>query len=72
MSEKEEDKNFQIRLTDLYELEKISDIEKRNELLSKAENSKELIWRVNGELSRQKREENEKKLIEQIEEKGIK
>ena len=38
MSEKEEDKNFQIRLTDLYELEKISDVEKRNELLSKAEN----------------------------------
>lgn len=72
MSEKEEDKNFQIRLTDLYELEKISDVEKRNELLSKAENSKELIWRVNGELSRQKREENEKKLIEQLEEKGIK
>lgn len=55
MSEKEEDKNFQIRLTDLYELEKISDVEKRNELLSKAENSKELIWRVNGELSRQKK-----------------
>ena len=72
MSEKEEDKNFQIRLTDLYELEKISDVEKRNELLSKAENSKELIWRVNGELSRQKREENEKKLIEQLEEKGTK
>lgn len=72
MSEKEEDKNFQIRLTDLYELEKISDVEKRNELLSKAENSKELIWRVNRELSRQKREENEKKLIEQLEEKGIK
>lgn len=72
MSEKEEDKNFQIRLTDLYELEKISDVEKRNELLSKAANSNELIWRVNGELSRQKREENKKKLIEQLEEKGIK
>lgn len=72
MSEKEEDKNFQIRLTDLYELEKISDVEKRNELLSKAANSNELIWRVNGELSRQKREENKKKLIEQLGEKGIK
>ena len=72
LREKEENKAFQLSFTDLYELEKIKDINKRNEILEKAVNSRDLEWRISSAVKREKREALNKKIIEALEEKGIK
>lgn len=50
LREKEESSNYQLSLTDLYELEKIKDIEKRNQILKNSSSSRDITWRVNQEL----------------------
>ena len=60
LKEKNADENFQMTLKDMYELEKIDDIEKRNEILSKVRNSSELTAQVYSYIKTKKRE----KLIE--------
>ena len=44
LKEKQDDDSFQLSLTDLIELEKLKDIDKRNEILSKARSSSELRY----------------------------
>lgn len=46
LTRREENKDFQLTLTDLYELEKVQDIKKRNEILKTAVSSREIACRV--------------------------
>ena len=47
LKEKQDDMAFQLSITDLIELEKVKDIEKRNEILAKSRNSSELKYLAN-------------------------
>ena len=42
LKKKQEDDSFQLSLTDLYELEKVKDVKTRNDILNKAESSRDL------------------------------
>src|SRR5699024_8991558 len=44
LAEREENESFQLSLTDLYELEKVKDIDERNKTLAHASNSRDLKW----------------------------
>ena len=58
LKKKEDDKSFQLTLSDLYELEKIKDIKKRNEVLKSVSNSRDLAWRAKTAAREEKRDEN--------------
>ena len=56
LKEKNEDEEFQLSLTDLYKLEQIKSIDKRNEVLSKAKTAKDIDWLVKSTVDEEKRE----------------
>lgn len=60
LKKKEDDKSFQLSLSDLYELEKIKDIKKRNEVLKSVNNSRDLAWRAKNAAREEKRDESYK------------
>lgn len=72
LQSKEQDGSFQLSLTDLYELEKIKDVETRNKILKEAKNSRDISWKVESTLSSLKRNETAEKLIQMMEDMGIK
>jgi len=55
LKEKNEDEAFQLSLTDLYKLEQIKSIEKRNEVLSKAKTANDIDWLVRSTVDEEKR-----------------
>jgi len=55
LKEKNEDEAFQLSLTDLYKLEQIKSIEKRNEVLSKAKTANDIDWLVRSTADEEKR-----------------
>ena len=57
IQEKEADDCFQLTLKDLYELEKIKDVDIRNEILKEAKTSEQLKWKIHSKLDDIKREE---------------
>lgn len=63
LKEKQDSDSFQLSLTDLIELEKIKDIDKRNEILKKARNSSELKYMAKSEAERIEKEETFEKII---------
>lgn len=71
LQKKEQRDGFQLSLTDLYELEKIKSVSKRNEILKRAENSREITASVRREVAEEKRNMVAKKLIKLLEKKGI-
>lgn len=60
----EEDDSYQLTLKDLYELEKIKDVEVRNKILEKSKNSQNLKWNI----EQQVKEDKEQKVQQLIEE----
>ena len=60
LKKKEDDKSFQLTLSDLYELEKIKDIKRRNEVLKNCHSSRDLAWRAKTAAGEEKRDENYK------------
>ena len=72
LKKKEQDENFQLTLKDLYELEKIQDIEKRNEILALSRSSSELVSRAQNAVATAKREACEKTIIEMLEDMEVK
>lgn len=60
LKKKEDDKLFQLTLSDLYELEKIKDIKRRNEVLKNCHSSRDLAWRAKTAAGEEKRDENYK------------
>lgn len=72
LAEREENKDFQLTLTDLYELEKVQDIKKRNEILKTAASSREIAWKAKQAVREEKIQKNAQVVIEILEEKGVK
>lgn len=71
LQEKEAEAEFQISLSDLYELEKIKSIEKRNEILKSARNSREITSNVQRIISEEKQKDVEKKILLLLKKEGI-
>lgn len=63
---------FQLSLTDLYELEKVKDTEKRNKILSEALSSRELKWRVNRAVKEEKENKVAAEIMPKLEKMGVK
>ena len=68
LKEKNADENFQMTLKDMYELEKIDDVEARNEVLSTSGNSANLKANVSRYLESQKKQQNRKIFYEKLKE----
>lgn len=68
LKEKNADENFQMTLKDMYELEKIDDVDERNKILSKVRNSSELKFKVNDYIKAKEREELIEKTFEILKE----
>lgn len=62
----------QLTLTDLYELEKVQDIKKRNEILKTAVSSREIAWKAKQAVKEEKIKKNAQIVFEILEEKGVK
>lgn len=62
---------FQLSLTDFFKLEKVDDLEKRNEILREATDGRELENMVQRYLREKKAEKNAEKLVKEFEEIGI-
>lgn len=71
LQEKETEGEFQLSLGDLYELEKIKSIEKRNEILKGARNSREITSNVQRIISEEKQKGVEKKILSLLKKAGI-
>lgn len=69
---KVDDESFQLSLSDLYELEKIKDIDTRNEILKKCSSSNNIKWEVARAVNKEKREKKIKEIEKILEAKGIK
>ncbi len=72
LKEKEEKRGFQMSLTDLYELEKVEDIETRNEILNKATDSRNLAYLAKNAVEQRKKEQIKALCIEKLEKVGVK
>lgn len=68
----EEDESFQLNLTDLYELEKIKDVETRNKILASSTNSSQIKWKVKSAVEEAKVNEAAEKIMEKLRQQGIK
>lgn len=71
LQEKEEEGEFQLSLSDLYELEKIKSVEKRNEILKGARNSREITSNVQRIISEEKQKAVEKKILSLLKKEGV-
>ena len=71
LKEKQQDDAFRLTLKDLYELEKIKDVEMRNEILDKASSSRDIVSRVQNEITNAKKKENAKKLKTKLKKMGV-
>lgn len=72
LQEKEQEEGFQLSLSDLYELEKIKSVSKRNKILRDASSSRDIANSVRNIVAEEKREANAKKIIALLKKKGIK
>lgn len=71
LKEKEQDDSFQLTLKDMYELEKVKDVKKRNEILRTARNSENLKWMCISAAKEEFMKENLDKLKKIFEDTGI-
>lgn len=71
LQEKEAEGEFQLSLSDLYELEKIKSVKKRNQILKDARNSREIASSVRRIISEERQKATEKKVIALLEKAGI-
>lgn len=69
--EKQEEDGFQLSLTDLYELEKVKDMKKRDEILKKAQSSREITSEVQRTLREEKKKEAEQALKKMLKKAGF-
>lgn len=72
LKEKDQDDGYQLTLKGLYELEKITDIDKRNQILSESNSSVDLVARARGAAATEKREKIKQKIVSTLEIAGIK
>lgn len=72
LRKKEQSDCFQLTLKDLYELEKIEDINTRNKILREATDSRNLIWKAQSAAMEEKRTKKENQIVESLKKMGIK
>lgn len=72
LKKKEENDGFQLSLKDLYELEKIENMEARNKVLKEAYSSADLAMRAKNVAKKEKQDKRADKIIKMLEELGIK
>lgn len=72
LKEKESDDSFQLSLKDLYELEKVADIDVRNKILKESRSSRDIVWKSQNAVTEASRDKVEKALIEMFEASDIK
>ena len=72
LKKKEKDGTFQLSLKDLYELEKIKDIETRNKILKESNDSRDLVWKAHQAADQEIINERYAKLEEMFKSEGIK
>ena len=71
LAKKTKDEGFQMTLKDMYALEKIDDVNIRNEVLKDAENSSQLSWKIDNRIKAIEDKKKTAQLIEMLEEKGV-
>ncbi|MBQ9302054.1 ParB/RepB/Spo0J family partition protein [Butyrivibrio sp.] len=71
LKEKQDDDSFQLTISDLIELEKIKDVEKRNEILKRAKSSSELKYQANSAAKEEEKQEKFTKITTILEKLGI-
>lgn len=71
LQKKEQDSSFQLTLKDLYELEKVKDINTRNKILKESGNSRDLVSRAKSAVSEEKRKENAKAIEVMLKKLGV-
>lgn len=71
LREKAENESFQLSIKDLQVLEKIEDIDIRNEVLKSADNSGQLAWKTGNMLQKIENDRNKENIIKMLEEKGV-
>ena len=71
LREKAEDGNFQLTITDLAKLEKVSNIAVRNKILREAKDSRDLAWKAQSAADDEKRKKVTKKLTALAKKEGI-
>ena len=69
--EKEDDDSYQLSIKDMYELEKIKDVDKRNQILSKSTDSSNLKYLIEQSVREEERDKKARKIIAQLEEMGV-
>ena len=72
LADREENGEFQLSLTDLYELEKVKDVEERNRILSHASNSRDIKWSVERTVREEKENQAAGEITAKLEEMGVK
>lgn len=72
LKKKEQQDGFQMNLMDLYELEKIEDIEERNKILNEATDSKNLAFRVRSSMKEAQKKVTEKAILQLLFDNGYK
>ena len=72
LKEKEQNDGYQLTLKGLYELEKITDIDKRNEILRQSGSSVDLVARARSAVVSERREKVKRKIISALEASGAK
>lgn len=72
LKEKEQDDSFQLTLKDLYELEKIEDVEVRNKILREANNSRDIVWKAQSAVKDIERKKKTDQIVEILKELGVK
>lgn len=65
------DEDFQLSITDLFALQKVSSIEKRNEILENARDSRDLVWKAESAARNEKRDAVKDKLIQLLNDFGV-
>jgi ParB family chromosome partitioning protein len=67
----EQNELFQLTLNDLYTLEQVHDVGKRNQILKEATSSRDLIWKAQSVAADEKRDKKAKKIIDRLKKIGI-
>lgn len=72
LKKKEQDDCFQLTLKDLYELEKVENVETRNKILKEACDSRQLVWKAQNAVKEVEIQKKKDKIIELLKAAGIK
>lgn len=72
LKEKEQDDSFQLTLKDLYELEKIEDVEVRNKILRASNSSRDLVWKAQTTVKEIEKKKKTEQIVEILKELGVK